>query len=168
MASGSKQHWSQVLPSSRQLKEHDDRGARDQSGYQHHEDHRKHCRPSDLSENIGSLRPAPIELASHTRETITTSAQTNRKHPARPRGACFKRGKDCSPSALVRQSEGLHERRIGVAAGCTKRLKKPNRSSFSFRNLRSATLFATGGFGFRSGGWRRVVVWRSSILCGSW
>src|SRR6516164_11701585 len=33
-------------------------------------------------------------------------------------------------------------------AGCTKkRLKQPNRSSSSFRNLQSATAFAIGGFG---------------------
>jgi hypothetical protein len=40
-----------------------------------------------------------------------------------------------------------------VAAGCaTKRLKQPNRSSSSFRNLQSAIAFATGGFVFGAGG----------------
>jgi hypothetical protein len=38
-----------------------------------------------------------------------------------------------------------------VAGFAKKRLKQPNRSSSSFRNLQSATAFATAGFGFGFG-----------------
>jgi hypothetical protein len=49
------------------------------------------------------------------------------------------------PSARLSEQHGR--------AGFTKnRLKQPNRSSSSFRNLQSAMTFAVGGFGFGTGG----------------
>jgi len=89
-----------------------------------------------------------------------------RRHHNGSRFACWRCARTNTGAAKARRSASALRTAnhfgglvFGVAFGPTfegfgrakKRLKQANRSSSSFRNLQSATSFATGGFGFGSG-----------------